>query len=505
MNPYEELAAAQAEPEVLKALAAGVWVSLERDGQAPVLTPEALGEWLPTCPEGATSRAAEHLQRLYPVPDGYWERMTEAFANYWDRPPPGIAREYRRGPGMAETCRKAAYTWKSLPPEIDSLPTLWASLPMPEPEWQKLLDAVWSIRLPTKMVPLSEIHARWIDEGEERGRHPFTPIVRAWINRPRKVRAEARADPILPAISVREHPARTSGRLAFGGVWQESDGLPDGQLPLIPAPTGPRVPLLEVADWRGGPIMARGRGAPLDLRLLVGACIMTPHGARGAQYRLAVTVRELRDFLFPHGWRRGRDWPRIRKALRRAHGFEIPGRFEWEGGRTVCGWIPFRLAGGAGEGAALGDTVLIDVELPPGSASGPPIDRGELARLGVESAPRFRAYIAAQSVAWLPGKTRVPHPGGGPPRLWTGDRSKYPVLTAANRDRLAYGASDTARTYGRTKADKAWEALPGVDILDRERLTPEGARGWLIVPEDAADAIRKREARDLPNVRKGPT
>lgn len=486
MNPYEELAAAQAEPEILKALAAGVWVSLERDGQPPVLTPEALGEWLPTCPEGAASKAAEHLQRLYPVPDGYWERMTEAFANYWDRPPTEIAREYRRGPGVAETCRKSAYTWKSLPPEIDSLPTLWASLPMPEPEWQKLLDTVWSIRLPTKMVPLSEIHARWIDEGEKGGRHPFTPIVRAWINRPRKVRAEARADPILPAINLREHPARTSGRLAFGGIWQESDGVPDGQLPLIPAPTGPRVPLLELVDVAGVPVMARGRGAPLDLRLCVAVATAVPLSHRHERVELVSSVREVRDFLFPNKWRRVRDWPRIRAALWRLNNFAVP--TDDRGGL----WLPFRPWTIPGEAAGLDDPVRLEVRLPPGSGSGPVIDRGELARLGVESAPRFRAYIAAQSVAWLPGKTRVPYPGGGPPRLWTGDPDKYPILTAADRDRLAYGEADTVRSRPRAVKDRAWEKLPGVKIMNRQKLTSEGVRGWLIVPKGAAEAIRRK-------------
>ncbi len=42
--------------------------------------------------------------------------------------------------------------------------------------------------------------------------------------------------------------------------------------------------------------------------------------------------------------------------------------------------------------------VLIDVELPPGSGHGPVIELRELAQLGVVSAPRFRAYIAAHSV-----------------------------------------------------------------------------------------------------------
>ena len=53
------------------------------------------------------------------------------------------------------------------------------------------------------------------------------------------------------------------------------------RLPMFPE-TGPRVPLLELADVRGGPIMARGRGAPLDLRIFVGAVLWTPHHARAS-------------------------------------------------------------------------------------------------------------------------------------------------------------------------------------------------------------------------------
>ena len=234
--------------------------------------------------------------------------------------------------------------------------------------------------------------------------------------------------------------------------------------------------------------MARGRGAPLDLRLFVAAVLWTPHRARSGQGRIAVTVRELRDFCFPNGWRRGRDWPAIRAALMRARDYMIPGVFPHARG-NVHGWLPFRLAGGIGEGAGLDDMVLIDVELPPGSAHGPVIERGELARLGVQSAPRFRAYIAAHSVAWVPGRTRFPHPRDRRVRLWSADASKYPILTAADRDRLAYGDSDTARTYGRTKADVAWEALPGCRIVTRSASTPDGRRGWLIVPSAAADRI----------------
>ena len=127
--------------------------------------------------------------------------------------------------------------------------------------------------------------------------------------------------------SVTEAPEREAGRLAFGGILDAGDARP-GQLPLFPSPDGPRVPILELADIRGGPIMARGRGAPLDLRLFVGAVLWTPHQSRASRGRLAVTVRELRDFLFPNGWKRRRDWPAIQKALLRARDYWLPGRLQ---------------------------------------------------------------------------------------------------------------------------------------------------------------------------------
>ena len=99
---------------------------------------------------------------------------------------------------------------------------------------------------------------------------------------PPEVRPESRPDPILPvAVSVREHPAREAGRLAFGGIVDLDQDLPaDRQLPLLPAPEGPRVPLLELVDRYGVPTMAQGRGAPLELAVYIGACILTPHRVR---------------------------------------------------------------------------------------------------------------------------------------------------------------------------------------------------------------------------------
>ena len=86
--------------------------------------------------------------------------------------------------------------------------------------------------------------------------------------------------------------------------------------------------------------------------------------------------------------------------------------------------------------------MLLDVEFPRRIAREPIIDVRELARLGVHSAPRFRAYIAARSVTWRSGKTRVVIPRSGGQRTWAADPEAYPVLTAEDRRRLAFGAGD---------------------------------------------------------------
>ncbi len=307
------------------------------------------------------------------------------------------------------------------------------------------------------------------------------------------VRAVTRGDPILPALrvtSVLEPRAREAGRLAFGGLVEGREGLTETQLPLFDlGQEGPRVAMLELADARGGPIMARGRGAPLDLRLFVGACVMTPLTAREAQEPLVTTVRELRDFCFPNGWRRGRDWPALRSTLVRLRDYAIP----WVVGTTAGGWWPVALRFAPGRDAQLDDQVILDVRIPPGSGNGPVIARPDLVQLGVTSGPRFRAYVAVYSVAWRPGRTRRPHPRNRNFHLWSADAGNYLVLTRADRRRLAFGVHDPGHRT-RAQQDVAWEKLPGVEILSRRAVSRDGERGWLIVPSAAAAAIRKPAA-----------
>ncbi|MDE2806553.1 MAG: hypothetical protein OXN18_15530 [Gemmatimonadota bacterium] len=304
------------------------------------------------------------------------------------------------------------------------------------------------------------------------------------------MRAVTRVDPILPALSgakVLEPAAREAGRLAFGGLVEGRENLAETQLPLFDlGQEGPRVAMLELADARGGPVMARGRGAPLDLRLFVAACVMTPKAAREGRTPLVTSVRELRDFCFPNGWQRNRDWPALRAALGRARDYAIP----WVVGTTAGGWWPVAVRFAPGRDAQLDDQVILDVMLPPGCGAGPMIARPELVQLGVTSAPRFRAYIAVHSVAWRPGVTRRRHPRHPDVHLWSSDPANYLVLTRADRRRLAFGAEDKGNRT-RAQQDAAWERLPGVKILSRSATSREGRRGWLVVPEAAATAISR--------------
>ena len=124
----------------------------------------------------------------------------------------------------------------------------------------------------------------------------------------------------------------------------------------------------------------------------------------------------------------------------------------------------------------LDDMIVLDIAFPPGSHSGPPVALPDMDRLSVESAPRWRAYIAAQSVAWLPGKTLVPVPRTSR-FVWTRNLAAYPVLTLPDRQRFAFGLGDRKHRT-RAEIDAAFPRparLGGGERIGSER-TDRGCR-----------------------------
>ena len=338
---------------------------------------------------------------------------------------------------------------------------------------------------------IGNLHALWRAaksarqaEGRDPPRHPVAPLVDAWQRRPRVFVAETRRDRrVLPRIeSWESRPERRAGEL-FGGLSHGRD--PRAGLPALPSsvPERHRVILLDLVDAAGLPVVARGGAVPLESRLTVRVLMcVRPEDRRSPSGMIAVTLREFRDGLFPNGWQRWRDWPRLRHALIRARDHAL-----YDGSGR---WWPIALRY-MPDTPRLNDFIVLDVAYPPGSYSGSTVPLRAVDVLSVESAARWRACLAAHSLAWRPGVTRVPAPLAGGRFTWSRELLAYPVLTSSDRRRLAFGAQ-YAKHRGREDIDSAFRGLPGLVVVSERAVDPRtGEAGWIVLPEEAAAAVNK--------------
>ena len=178
----------------------------------------------------------------------------------------------------------------------------------------------------------------------------------------------------------------------------EPDQLPlPGIEPVQPSPV-PVLPFVAPFDHAGGTSMTQGRGAAHSLRLFVETLLAVPPELRrstGTPTAMTCTLRQLRDALWPRGWQRGRDWPRLMAGLDDLSRLGV----EWELPNGQGGvWYTVTVRSRPRDGALLDDVFRFEVLLPPGSHHGPMIDRTHLRLLGLDSAPAFRLYLA---LCWL--------------------------------------------------------------------------------------------------------
>ena len=324
---------------------------------------------------------------------------------------------------------------------------------------------------------LAAVVGEWLGSTAVSGRLPALTVVVEAARLPEPVDAEIRRDRrILPRITVSDPAPERQAGLLFGGLGQRIERTPQLTLPLWAAPAVKRVPILELVDESGVPFMARGKGVPLPARLFVRALVSVRPADRGREsVRIALKLRELRDGLFPGGgWWTPKDWPRLRHALQHARDYGIPHRDGL--------WFALALRHMPDTFTPEGEVVL-DVAFPPGSQSGAPVELPALDALATTRAPRWRAYIAALSLAWAPGTTRVKHPESG--RWgWTRRLDAYPVLTAHDRRLLAFGAADRKHRTTR-EVDKAFRELPGLVGMEHQTDPRTGEIGWRMVPVEA--------------------
>ena len=446
------LTAAATAPAILDALARACWHNAHDGADCPddaIPSESALCEWLPDCPPAARASSCaaalatgEGLPALMQAPQELRDTGTSLWS--WTSSNKRLA--------FVGFARSALIVW-------------W------EAEY---------------------LHAVWLDKPEPRPRHPLAPIVAAWLDRPREVEAETRPDKrILPHITGGdEHSAREVGML-FAGL-HENRRIEQPELPLWEGTPGrKRVPVLDVVDAAGVLVVQRG-GAPIPLRLFVRTLSAVPMGQRGERStRLAVKLGDLLDAIWPkteagvRGWRPGKHWPELQRTL------ELVSQYAIHDGKGR--WFPLALRY-MPDSLRLDDDVVLDVAFPPGAKSGPPVVLPVMDRLMVQSAARWRAFIAAHCIAWIPGTTRVPvmrvkRKTGR--HTWVRDVDAYPVLTLEDRRRLAFGSDPHKVTIA--TVDKAFRDLPGLVVLDEAAQDERhGEAGFRIVPEAAATAIGRK-------------
>ena len=202
------------------------------------------------------------------------------------------------------------------------------------------------------------------------------------------VLADVHGSLVQPAAVARRELPRF-GRVQVADVAMlpgfDSGGVAPVRDAVLPGfgPVASSVPswLLAVFDQAGGISEARGRGAPWDLRLFVGALLSLPVELRnGSTQRMRLTTGELAQWLLPGGWdRRPAAFERLRRSLRALDALRVPVDVAGTSGGLLkvvsCRLLPREFDRGKGP-------IVVEVSIPGGAARGARVDWDRLTRYG---------------------------------------------------------------------------------------------------------------------------
>ena len=333
-------------------------------------------------------------------------------------------------------------------------------------------------------VPIGDVVQAWNDRPEkdrsDKGLRsfPLSPIVAAWIRRPRLVQPNARAqNRILPGKLAQAHPTDSRAGKQFSPAVHISG---DQQFVLGFEDQGRTGPALPIALYDlGVDHQSAGKGAPLALRIFVESILAVEMAERnrGQPVAMEIPLRELLGWLYP-----GRRpspaeyWPRLMAAVEAldSRDARIP-LVDPETGRGELRRIVS--VGGIPRGPdALDDVVRIVVDLPAGSGNGPQVS-GKLRDWGTRSAPAYRLLLNLPYRWHAPGKTVIPV-GPGRRRFWTPslDPQRYEPVTDTELVDLAFPTSSA--TNRRVALSRARQVLTELEkagelrIVDGRRILP---------------------------------
>ena len=254
----------------------------------------------------------------------------------------------------------------------------------------------------------------------------------AWLHG-RTVPRETRDDPIYPATLVQTDEGRRETMPVLIRTGDEHH---------------PYLPLGVEHDEYAGELRVsvlpmelfttRGKGAPLSIRLALGALLDVPRNRRDGQ-SIVLPKRPWRDVvaeMYPaladgrNSYKPGTSWPGVKRALEEIAAdsrwlLPIPtGTGGWVG-RRILYPLEVPLTGHRSE------WIRWRVDLPQGAQRGPIADRTAWFRAAAISTARF-ALATGLSVLWdTPGKTRVRVSQRGP-WVQSTDMDRYRVLSASS-------------------------------------------------------------------------
>lgn len=326
---------------------------------------------------------------------------------------------------------------------------------------------------------------------------------------PQKAEADLRVHPILPGTIVTRKGGVSARPVVQDDHLQLSLGFTDTTTPpqpqhlpgLEPLTIDP-APVLPLVSWdsAGGVSMTQGRGAALGIRLYIETLLSVPpefRRANSSPVAVRCKLRQLKDALWPRGWQRNRDWPRLMAGINELRRLGV----EWESNGAGGIWFAVTVRNVPRNGASLDDRFVFEVMLPPGSGRGPMVDRGHVHLLGLDSAPAFRLYLA---LCWYwdyygTHKGRLigadvpnPHKPKRPiaKAVRVGDRLVnpaalrwYPPLSRDDLATMAYAPADLSSegtSYRRDQRARARDALALIAKIT----------GSLVLPTERADGAR---------------
>ena len=230
-------------------------------------------------------------------------------------------------------------------------------------------------------------------------------LARAWQAwKEQETEPDRRRRGILPAAlrTARQNtlfdtlPERLDGVTPLGALRGEPA---QGFLPTLEPPKSSIIPVLPIAMFTaaGGKLSTPGHGAPIAQRLFFELLMTVNRQERNMTRRPNVRLRDLVNWIWPKGWQRGRDLPRLQQALVEVDNMRI--HFDRRLWRLIAvNPLP-------AHDADLDDLFGIHLEHLPASDRGPLIDRYNLRLFGLQSAPAWRSFLR-MAYLWDAAKAR---------------------------------------------------------------------------------------------------